>query len=891
MENKLDKLKKILEVSSRDTISAKEIEKFLVLVLNTIKTERESFKNLSDEQLSTISEKVSFIDSIKDNFKVLFVDEINEAKKLLNEISKIKSTPGKDGNDYVLTNSDKEEIASLIEVPIVEKTEIIKEIPQDILGETIVDKINELPTDDNDLKIDYKHIKNAPDVKQFVGGGRSNLSQLNDVRLGTLSNNDVLKYNSTTNIWENGVGGGGSQTLEQTLILGNTSEGNDLLLNNSSRLGLFDNPNAEYAYFSFADSYLDIHLPTTYHNYFDFNLITANTTHTFPNASGTIALGSGSANELSYWSGTNTLSSLSTATYPSLTELSYVKGVTSAIQTQLNGKAPSLGADDNYVTDAQLIVIGNTSGTNTGDQDLSSYLTSATAASTYQPLDTQLTSLAGLSYTGNSLKVVRVNAGETDFELATISAGSGDVSKVGTPVNNQLGIWTGDGTIEGDSNVTYDSATGYLHAPIMSVNSIFDIGTHIAGVNISGNVAASGFNAYFNTNSATVPVALLLGTTNTYAKSVRFQAYPASYSTSGMEIADNGALFTVGMNFNVGTYSNHNMDFWTNNTRRGGISNAGAVDFTGALTVGGTGTFSDQITLNKNQNGATSIRINNLTTGTAAQADFRAYNDAGYFFALGIYSSGTSTYGALTANSALNYGSGTGGIVLMADNASGTIRFAAGGNTERWRINSTGLIAGADNTYDIGASGATRPRAVYVGTTVVSPLFNGGTTGIVNTGTIELGHASANTLSASGGILSIEGVAIPTVSNTVTLTNKTLTAPLLTLLVEANTAGVASPNIITSAESYTTYTNEGATALNYHTLPTAVAGLTFTWVVQDVDGIRIVANTGDTIRVAGVVSGAAGYTTSVAIGDSITLTAINATEWVATSVVGSWLTI
>ena len=34
--------------------------------------------------------------------------------------------------------------------------------------------------------------------------------------------------------------------------------------------------------------------------------------------------------------------------------------------------APALGADDNYVTDAQLVVIGNTSGTNTGDQNLQS---------------------------------------------------------------------------------------------------------------------------------------------------------------------------------------------------------------------------------------------------------------------------------------------------------------------------------------------------------------------------------------------------------------------------------------------------------------------------------------------------------------------------------------
>lgn len=33
--------------------------------------------------------------------------------------------------------------------------------------------------------------------------------------------------------------------------------------------------------------------------------------------------------------------------------------------------APALGADDNYVTDAEKVVIGNTSGVNTGDQDIS----------------------------------------------------------------------------------------------------------------------------------------------------------------------------------------------------------------------------------------------------------------------------------------------------------------------------------------------------------------------------------------------------------------------------------------------------------------------------------------------------------------------------------------
>lgn len=34
--------------------------------------------------------------------------------------------------------------------------------------------------------------------------------------------------------------------------------------------------------------------------------------------------------------------------------------------------------------------------------------------------------------------------------------GGGDVSKVGTPVDNQVGVWTGDGTIEGDTALTFD---------------------------------------------------------------------------------------------------------------------------------------------------------------------------------------------------------------------------------------------------------------------------------------------------------------------------------------------------------------------------------------------------------------------------------------------------
>jgi hypothetical protein len=57
--------------------------------------------------------------------------------------------------------------------------------------------------------------------------------------------------------------------------------------------------------------------------------------------------GVGTANEIAYFTSGQVIASLPVATYPSLTELSYVKGVTSSIQTQLNNKVTSFasGAD------------------------------------------------------------------------------------------------------------------------------------------------------------------------------------------------------------------------------------------------------------------------------------------------------------------------------------------------------------------------------------------------------------------------------------------------------------------------------------------------------------------------------------------------------------------
>lgn len=87
----------------------------------------------------------------------------------------------------------------------------------------------------------------------------------------------------------------------------------------------------------------------------------------------------------------------------------------------------------------------------------------------------------------------------------------------------------------------------------------------------------------------------------------------------------------------------------------------------------------------------------------------------------------------------------------------------------------------------------------------------------------------------------------------------------------------------------TIYSNEGAVAISPFTLPAAAAGLRYGFAVQDADGIRVTAGAGDTIQVASAVSAAAGNAAATATGSYLYLIALNATEWMALSVVGTWM--
>lgn len=74
--------------------------------------------------------------------------------------------------------------------------------------------------------------------------------------------------------------------------------------------------------------------------------------------------------------------------------------------------------------------------------------------------------------TGLSLYNTTTNTPDYFNGTSWIGAGVGDVIKVGTPVDNQLAVWTGDGTLEGDGDLTFDGST-------LTLNGILDVALDI----------------------------------------------------------------------------------------------------------------------------------------------------------------------------------------------------------------------------------------------------------------------------------------------------------------------------------------------------------------------------------------------------------------------------
>lgn len=212
-ETKLDKLKRIANKASilekgGQLAIAKEFDS-LEQGLSSIESNIENIKGSIDTKLGELSEELK---------KKLESELVLEIEK-----DELKGEQGEPGKDYTLTEKDKKDIATKIKVPIVNKiiekfetrieqpiyntTTEIKEVAMYENGQQIVQKINSLSTDSDDNKISWYHLKDVPNPDTAIrgGGGSRFLSRMADVVLTNIQNNDVLKWNTTTNKWENGA--------------------------------------------------------------------------------------------------------------------------------------------------------------------------------------------------------------------------------------------------------------------------------------------------------------------------------------------------------------------------------------------------------------------------------------------------------------------------------------------------------------------------------------------------------------------------------------------------------------------------------------------------------------------------------------------------------------
>jgi hypothetical protein len=89
--------------------------------------------------------------------------------------------------------------------------------------------------------------------------------------------------------------------------------------------------------------------------------------------------------------------------------------------------------------------------------------------------------------------------------------------------------------------------------------------------------------------------------------------------------------------------------------------------------------------------------IINKNNGPYAGASFRAINDLGNSVYIGIYSSGRVTPPPFAPNSPYLY-TATENMIIMVNNASGNLKFAAGGLTEQMRLEGSSGYLGINTT-------------------------------------------------------------------------------------------------------------------------------------------------------------------------------------------------
>jgi hypothetical protein len=365
---------------------------------------------------------------------------------------------------------------------------------------------------------------------------------------------------------------------------------------------------------------------------------------------------SGTINTIAYWDSSSTIASLALATYPSLTELSYVKGVTSAIQTQLNAKQGTLTLTTTGTSGAATL-IGDTlnipqySGGGGGGMAIGGSITSATAGS--------------VLFAGASGVLAQDNA-----------------NFFWDDTNDRLNIGSSTTGVFGSSLFVSQKSTNYA----------FEIKTTSAKTSTTLNKFMA-----LSSSDATSPHYLEIGIVGNATIGSRY----FSFQTSEFLVADGGNIVFQprGGNVAIGA-TTIGSKFQINGNAAIGYSASTAAP-TNGLQVAGQSLFGDNIQLNKGQNGRTEIRIVNETAGTSSRSALLFFsNTASGSAEIFKYSSSITPYKNIGASALGIYNNTAGNISILND--IGNINFSAGGSSSATLILDTSNNLGL-NTSTIGS--------------------------------------------------------------------------------------------------------------------------------------------------------------------------------------------
>jgi len=586
-------------------------------IIETTERKISEVNEVIEESKKAVREATDKIDEKVDKFEKTAIGLIEDIHKI-ETIKGEKGDPGKDADEEEIIETVLQKVEP--KIPKIDEDKLVKKvisrIPESkadlkIIKETfqldpmtVVEKLKSLKPDEfqlttahiKDLDLTIRLLQNQTGNKggYIHGGGFNNiysggilvsngLTGLNFTGSGVAS----VTKNATTGIITVEISGGGSSGLEvgTTTIAGGTTT--RILYDNAGVLG-------EYTISGSGTVVAMATAPT----------IGTSLTASYATAS-TIAIFDGSKN----------LISASTATYPDLTELSYVKGVTSSIQTQLNGKQATItpGAltkvDDTNVT----LTLGGTPNTAllqatsltlgwTGQLSLGRGGTGANLS------DPGANTLMGWDDTDNSVAFFTIGSGLSyDHASHTLSATGGGVD-FGTsgqvPYMNAT-----DDNFDYSASLSFNSATGALSATTFIGNLTGDV---------TGNVSG---------NAGTVTVAD--EATDTTCFIGFFTAASGSLApktNANLTFNSNTGVLTLGQTASASITGNAGTATALQNARTiGGVSFDGTANITVATATGGFTVSGGDLALGANNLtmtgslGATGAR---LTKGWFTDAEF-----------------------------------------------------------------------------------------------------------------------------------------------------------------------------------------------------------------------------------------------------------------------------